>query len=200
MYNNNNNNGIHSKICAKIIWTVKSRKQSKFTCVTTQLRHVHKISLQVIWIFRVGRVSERAFRPATCRPTCWSTVDMSPDVLERFRQRQNLVRPAHRHDGVIQFSDWLNANVPLKCAVACVSSVNDSTEKYGIILWDTCSRMCAQILGHVCWLMLRVAGVNSLIEQRGKRHVARHVSRFQQVRQAGLVRLRLVQCCTQDQL
>ena len=40
---------------------------------------------------------------------------------------------------------------------------------------DTCSRMCTQILGHVCWLMLRVAGVNRLTEQRGKRHVARRV-------------------------
>jgi len=111
--------------------------------------HVHKISLQVIWIFRVGRVSERAFRPATCQPTCWSTVDMSPDVLERFRQRQNLVRPAHRHDGVIQFSDWLNANVPLKCAVACVSSANDSTEKYGSFS-GTHVRECARRFSDMC--------------------------------------------------
>jgi len=111
--------------------------------------HVHKISLQVIWIFRVGRVSERAFRPATCQPTCWSTVDMSPDVLERFRQRQNLVRPAHRHDGVIQFSDWLNANVPSHASLVLMIPLRSMVHSLGHMFENVRADSRTCVLAHV---------------------------------------------------
>ena len=63
--------------------------------------------------------------------TCSNLITSSTSAATKSACRLSAVDICDVTVGGIQLSDWLNANVPHKCAATCVSSANGSTEQRG---------------------------------------------------------------------